>query len=88
MNYKKMNIELFKNNWIKYYKRGFLTGIIILCFICFIDQTLQTPFFFNKIDNLGILFFTLSFILFGSVFCGIISLVILVIMSFVTITKN
>ena len=39
-------------------------------------------FFFNKIDNLEIFIFTLSFILFGAVFCGIISLLILAIMSF------
>ena len=85
---KKMNIKLFKDNWRKYYKRGFLTGIIVLCFLCFIDQTLQSPFFFNKIENLGIFIFTLSFILFGSVFCGFISLVILAIMSITTISKK
>jgi len=83
-----MNITLFKDNWIKYYKRGFLTGVIVLSFLCFIDQTLQTPFFFNKIDSLGTFLFTLSFILFGSVFCGIISLIILAIMSFATILKK
>ena len=83
-----MNIKLFKNNWTKYYKRGFLTGIIILSFLCFVDQTLQNPFFFNKIDNLEVFMFTLTFIFFGSVFCGIISLVILAIMSVATISKN
>ena len=83
-----MNIKLFRNNWTKYYKRGFFTGIIVLAFVCLIDQTLQNPFFFNKIDNLEIFIFTLSFILFGSVFCGIISLLILAIMSFATISKN
>ena len=83
-----MSIKLFKNNWRKYYKRGFLTGIIVLCFLCFIDQTLQSSIFFNKIHNLEKFFFTLSFILFGSVFCGIISLVILGIMSIITISKE
>ena len=83
-----MNIELFKDNWMKYYKRGFLTGIIILSFICFIDQALQSPFFFNKIENFRIFISTLSFIFFGSVFCGIISLVILAIFSFGTISKK
>ena len=83
-----MNIKLFKDNWRKYYKRGFLTGIIILSFICFIDQTLQNPFFFNKINNLEIFIFTLTFIFFGSVFCGIISLIIIAIMSFFTISKK
>ena len=83
-----MNIKLFKDKWRKYYKRGFLTGIIVLSFICFIDQALQTPFFFNKIENLVIFITTLSFIFFGSVFCGITSLAILAIMSFATISKN
>ena len=78
-----MNIKLIKEKWIKYYKRGFLTGLFVLSFICLIDQVLQSPFFFNKID-----LFTLSFILFGSVFCGMLSLIILVILSLVTITNN
>ena len=83
-----MNIKLFKYNWTKYYKRGFFTGITVLSFICFIDQALQSPFFFNKIESLGIFVFTLSFIFFGSVFCGIISLIILAIISFATISKK
>ncbi len=77
-----MNIKLIKEKWIKYYKRGFLTGIFV-SFICLIDQVLQSPFFFNKID-----LFALSFILFGSVFCGMLSLVILVILSLVTVPNN
>ncbi len=83
-----MNIRLLKDSWRKYYKRGFITGIVVLSFICLIDQTLKTPFFFNKIDGLGILMFTLSFIFFGSVFCGILSLAILAILSFATVSKN
>ena len=83
-----MNFKLFKDNWRKFYKRGFLTGIMVLSFLCFIDQTLQSSIFFNKIDSLGIFIFTLTFILFGSVFCGIISLVILIIMSIATISKK
>ena len=78
-----MNIKLIKEKWKKYYKRGFLTGLFVLSFICLIDQVLQSPFFFNKID-----LFTLSFILFGSVFCGMLSLIILVILSLVTIPNN
>ena len=46
-----MNIKLIKEKWIKFYKRGFLTGLMVLCFLCLIDQTLETPFFFNKIDS-------------------------------------
>ena len=44
-----MNIKLIKENWIKFYKRGFITGLMVLGFLCLIDQTLETPFFFNKI---------------------------------------
>ena len=78
-----MNIKLIKEKWKKYYKRGFLTGLFVLSFICLIDQVLQSPFFFNKMD-----LFTLSFILFGSVFCGMLSLIILVILSLVTVPNN
>jgi len=78
-----MNIKLIKEKWKKYYKRGFLTGLFVLSFICIIDQVLQSPFFFNKID-----LFALSFILFGSVFCGLLSLIILVILSLVTVPNN
>ena len=78
-----MNIKLIKEKWKKYYKRGFLTGLFVLSFICLIDQVLQSPFFFNKID-----LFALSFILFGSVFCGLLSLIILVILSLVTVPNN
>ena len=78
-----MNIKLIKEKWKKYYKRGFLTGLFVLSFICIIDQVLQSPFFFNKID-----LFALSFILFGSEFCGLLSLIILVILSLVTVPNN
>ena len=83
-----MNIKLLKDNWRKYYKRGFITGLVILCFLCFIDQTLQSTIFFNKITDLSVLMLTLSFIFFGAVFCGILSTIILVIMSLVTTYKN
>ena len=83
-----MNITIIKENWIKYYKRGFLTGLIFICFICFIDQILESPMFFNKIESISIFLFTLSFIFFGSIFCGIISLLLLFILSFITIPKN
>ena len=83
-----MNIKLIKQRWTKFYKRGFLTGIIVLSFICFIDQSLESPFFFNKIDSFNIFFFALSFIFFGSVFCGIMSLFLLILLSFVTVPKN
>ena len=82
-----MNIKLIKEKWIKFYKRGFLTGLMVLCFLCLIDQTLQTPFFFNKIDSSNFML-TLSFILFGSVFCGIISFILLILISIVTVSKQ
>ena len=46
-----MNIKIIKDKWIKFYKRGFITGLMVLSFICLIDQVLQNPFFFNKIDS-------------------------------------
>lgn len=83
-----MNIKLLQYNWRKYYKRGFITGLVVLCFLCFIDQTLQTTIFFNKITNFSVFIITLSFIFFGAVFCGILSTIILVIMSLLTTYKN
>ncbi len=83
-----MNIKLFKNNWMKYYKRGFITGVVVLSFLCFIDQTLQSTFFFNKIENIEVFMITLSFIFFGGIFCGIISLIFLLVISFATINNN
>jgi len=82
-----MNTKLIKEKWIKFYKRGFITGLMVLCFLCIIDQTLQTPFFFNKLDSSNIML-TLSFILFGSVFCGIISFIFLIFISVVTVPKK
>ncbi len=82
-----MNIKLIKEKWIKFYKRGFITGLMILSFLCLIDQTLQTPFFFNKLNSSNFML-TLSFILFGSVFCGIISFVFLILLSFLTVPKK
>ena len=82
-----MNIKLIKEKWIKFYKRGFFTGLMVLCFLCLIDQTLHTPFFFNKIDS-GNFMLTLSFILFGSVFCGIISFILLILISILTVSKQ
>ena len=85
-----MNIKLLKDNWRKYYKRGFLTGIMVLSFMCFVDQTLtlQSPLVFIKIISLNILLYNLSVIFFGAVFCGILSTVILIIMSLVTTFKD
>ena len=83
-----MNIKLLQDNWRKYYKRGFITGIVILCFLCFVDQTLQSTIFFNKITSFGMAIVTLSYIFFGAVFCGLLSIIILVIMYLVKTFKN
>ena len=82
-----MNIKIIKDKWIKFYKRGFITGVMVLSFICLIDQVLQNPFFFNKINSENFML-TISFILFGSVFCGLISFVFLIVLSFITVPKN
>ena len=81
------NIKLFKEKWIKFYKRGFMTGLIVLCFLCLIDQSLQTPFFFEKLNSDNFML-TFSFILFGSVFCGIISFIFLILLSIITVSKK
>ena len=82
-----MNIKLIKEKWIKFYKRGFITGLFVLCFICFIDQILQTPFFFNKLNSSNLIL-TLSFIFFGAVFCGLINFIILILISIITVSKK
>ncbi len=82
-----MNIKLIKEKWIKFYKRGFITGLMVLSFVCLMDQILQSPFFFNKINSSNFLL-TTSFILFGSVFCGLISFIFLILLSFVTVPKK
>ena len=82
-----MNIKLIKQKWIKFYKRGFITGLMVLSFLCLIDQILQTPFFFNELNSNNFML-TISFILFGSVFCGLISFIFLILLSFITIPKE
>jgi len=83
-----MNIKLIKEKWTNFYKRGFLTGLLVLSFICIIDQGLQSPYLFIKINSLNVLFLNLSVILFGSVFCGLISLFLLLLLSLITVPKN
>tara|TARA_B100000700_G_scaffold316364_1_gene405781 strand:+ start:349 stop:600 length:252 start_codon:yes stop_codon:yes gene_type:complete len=83
-----MNIKLIKEKWRRFYKRGFVTGIFVISFICIIDQTLQSPFFFNKIENINIFLYTISFVFFGSIFSGLISLFILFFLSFITVPKK
>jgi len=83
-----MNTKLIKDKWMKFYKKGFLTGLLVLSFMCLIDQTLQSPLIFMKIDSLQIIFFSLSVIFFGSVFCAIVSLFLLLLLSLFTVPKK
>jgi len=82
-----MNIKLIREKWISFYKRGFITGLIVISFMCIIDQTLISPLFFNKISSENFLL-TITFIFFGSIFCGIINFILLIILSFITIPKK
>lgn len=77
-----MNINLFSNNWSKYYRRGFLLSFFIISILCVVDQTLDNPFFFSPIDNLTIFFITLTTVFFASVFCGLLNLIFLLLISF------
>ncbi len=63
-----MNIDYFKRSWIKFYKRGFMMGFVVLTFILTIDQFLQTPLFFSKITDIKIFMFIISTIFFAAVF--------------------
>ena len=78
-----MNLRLFGDNWSKYYKRGFLIAFFVLTFICVVDQTLNTPFFFSKINDTTVFIFTVSTIFFASVFSGLLSLIYLFIISLI-----
>ena len=83
-----MNFSHFKKSWIRYYKRWFLSGLLIMSFILVVDQFLTNPLFFSKITSLDIFFFILSTIFFGSVFCGILSLFFLFVVMIVTKENN
>ena len=78
-----MNFRIFADNWSKYYKRGFLIAFFVLTFICVVDQTLNTPFFFSKINDTTVFIFTVSTIFFASVFSGLLSLIYLFIISLI-----
>jgi hypothetical protein len=59
-----------------------------MSFILVIDQFLSNPLFFNKITSLDVFLFILSTIFFGSVFCGILSLLFLMVVVLVTKENN
>jgi|TARA_X000000950_G_scaffold280380_1_gene374887 hypothetical protein len=83
-----MNISYLKNSWIRFYKRGFMTGLLIMSFILVVDQFLANPLFFSKITSFDIFLFILSTIFFGSVFCGLLSLVFLLLVVIATKDNN
>ena len=79
-----MNFKLFGDKWTQYYKIGFLVSFFIISFMCVVDQTLNTPLFFSKINNLTVFLFTVSTIFFASVFCGLLGMVYLLFVSIVS----
>ena len=79
-----MNFKIFGDNWSKYYKRGFLVSFFIISFLCVVDQILSTPMFFSKITSLSVFMFTITTIFFGSIFCGLLSLIYLLVISLVS----
>ena len=79
-----MNFKIFGDNWSKYYKRGFLVSFFIISFLCVVDQILSTPMFFSEITSLSIFMFTITTIFFGSIFCGLLSLIYLLVISLVS----
>ncbi len=79
-----MNFKLFGDKWTQYYKRGFLVSFFIISFMCIIDQILNTPLFFSKINNLSILLFTISTIFFASAFCGLLGMIYLLFVAIVS----
>ena len=78
-----MNFRIFGDNWSKYYKRGFLVAFFVLTFMCVVDQTLNSPIFFSKINDTTVFIFTVSTIFFASVFSGLLSLIYLFIISLI-----
>ena len=82
-----MNISYLKNSWIRFYKRGFMTGLLIMSFILVVDQFLANPLFFSKITVL--IFFYLFFQqYFWLSLCGLLSLVFLLVVVIATKDNN
>ena len=79
-----MNIEIFKRSWMKFYKRGFITGFLVLTFMLVIDQFLQNPLFFSKITSIRVFIYIVSTIFFAAVFCGLLAVIFLGVVTIVT----
>ena len=79
-----MNIDFFKRSWMKFYKRGFTTGFLVLTFMLVIDQFLQNPLFFSKITSIRVFIYIVSTIFFAAVFCGLLAVIFLGVVTIVT----
>lgn len=55
-----------------------------MSFILVVDQFLDSPLFFSKITSLDVFFFIVSTVFFASVFCGLVSLVVLTLLTVAT----
>jgi len=79
-----MNIDFFKRSWMKFYKRGFITGFLVLTFMLVIDQFLQNPLFFSKITSIRVFIYIVSTIFIAAVFCGLLAVIFLGLVTIVT----
>jgi hypothetical protein len=79
-----MNIDFFKRSLMKFYKRGFITGFLVLTFMLVIDQFLQNPLFFSKITSIRVFIYIVSTIFFAAVFCGLLAVIFLGVVTIVT----
>ena len=79
-----MNIEFFKSAWRKFYKRGFITGFLVVTFMLVIDQFLQNPLFFSKITSITVFIYIVSTIFFAAIFCGLLAVIFAGVVTIVT----
>jgi|TARA_B110001452_G_scaffold79648_1_gene65134 hypothetical protein len=72
-----MNINLFRANWRKFYKRAFVTTFIITSLLTMIDQGLSSPLFANKIISMKSFLDALLQIFYFSVGSGLLAIITL-----------
>ena len=73
-----MNINLFRANWRKFYKRAFVTTFIITSLLTMIDQGLSKPLFANKIISMKSFLDALLQIFYFSVGSGLLAIITLI----------
>ena len=73
-----MNINLFRTNWRKFYKRAFVTTFIITSLLTMIDQGLSNPLFANKIISMKSFLDALLQIFYFSVGSGLLAIITLI----------